>query len=302
MRGAIPDASLALLLTAAILGVLWWRVEQQRSQTVQLMPELADFDYFPYYALQAFGWSALIWSWGTVILGLLVAGGRPSWLRVRTRTIEKLHRTTSLTVIGLTICHILLMVWSRVFNDRWGVLRSFGESFVPWFWSGTFLGRFAIAIGLVALYGAIILGVSYYVRHVVGVRAWRFAHRFSILVYVLAVWHTFIYGTNVWFIGYQRTLLWAMQVPIAAMVLARLLAPLRRSERLPLRPRPLAAQLNVMAVLRLGVRLVAAGSVVVLLGILALDRTGGRQAPDQYPTDEDIQQNMEHDVDAAAGG
>jgi hypothetical protein len=28
------------------------------------------------------------------------------------------------------------------------------------------------------------------------VRVWRIAHRFSILVYVLAVWHTFIYGTS----------------------------------------------------------------------------------------------------------
>lgn len=56
------------------------------------------------------------------------------------------------------------------------------------------------------------LGLSY-VRHRLGVRAWRFAHRFSIPVYVLAVWHTFIYGTDVWFTGYQRMALWAMQLP-----------------------------------------------------------------------------------------
>lgn len=120
LRGAIPDASAALVLTGLILAVLWWRVENDRSETVQLMPTLASTDRFPYYALQAFGWTALLWSWGTVILGLLVAGGRPRWLRVPTRSIEKLHRTTSLTVLGLTSVHILLMTWVRVFTDRWG--------------------------------------------------------------------------------------------------------------------------------------------------------------------------------------
>ena len=295
LRGAIPDASLALVLSVLVFVVLWWRVENERSETIKLMPTLTGTEWMPYYALQAVGWAALWWSWATVILGLLVAGGRPGWLRVKTRTIEKVHRTTSLTVIGFTFVHIALMVWSRISNDNWGILRAIGECFVPWFWSGTFLGRFAIFIGLVAFYGAIILGISYYFRHMIGVRAWRFAHRFSILVYVLAVWHTFIYGTNVWFTGYQRTALWVMQLPIAYLALARLLAPLRRSERLPLKPRELAARLDLMTVLRLGVRLIAAAAIVLLAGIVVLDRTGGREHPAEYPTAE----HMEHD---AAGG
>lgn len=285
MKGAIPDATASLVLTGVILAVLWWRVENDRSQTIELMPTLATMDYFPYFALQAFGWSALVWSWGTVILGLLVAGGRPGWLEVKTRTLEKLHRTTSLTVMALTLVHILLMTWSRTFNDRWSVARSLWETLVLFGWSGTPTGRWAIGVGLVAFYLAIILGLSYYVRHVVGVRAWRYLHRFSILVYVLAVWHTFIYGTNVWFTGWQRTLLWAMQLPIAYMFIARLLKPLRKSERLPLTPGGLAPRLGVMTVLRLGVRVVAAATIVVLVGILALDRTGGHDRPEHYPTE-----------------
>lgn len=129
-------------------------------------------------------------------------------------------------------------------------------------------------------------------------RAWRFAHRFSIAVYVLAVWHTFIYGTNVWYTGYQRTILWVMQVPIAYMVLARLLTPLRRRENLSLRPRALARQLGVMTGLRLGVRLVAAATIAVLVGILVLDRLGGHDRPDHYPTPAEIReaQEAEHDM------
>jgi methionine sulfoxide reductase heme-binding subunit len=106
------------------------------------------------------------------------------------------------------------------------------------------------------------------------------------VVYGFAVWHTFIYGTNVWYTGYQRTLLWVMQIPIAALVLYRLLEPLRRSERLPLQPGALLSRLSAMVMLRLGVRLVAAAAVVVLVGILVLDRTGGHQRPAEYPTSE----------------
>lgn len=84
---------------------------------------------------------------------------------------------------------------------------------------------------------------SYYLRQRTGSRMWRALHRFIIIVYVLSVWHTLLYGTNVWYDGAFRTLVWALQMPIAAMLLLRLLSPARPSERLhlrgPRRARPL---------------------------------------------------------------
>lgn len=232
-----------------------------------------------------------------MILGLLVAGGRPKWLPGSTKAIEKLHRTTSLSVIGLTAVHIALMILRRIRNPEYTVARSFWENLVPGAWSSSSSGQWGIGVGLVSFYLAIVLGLSYYFRHRLGIRAWRFAHRFSILVYVLATWHTFVYGSDTWYTGYQRTAFWIIQLPIAYMVLARLLAPLRRSERLPLKPAALLSKLNVMTVLRLGVRLIAATSIVVLAGILILDRTGGHQHPDEYPSAEDTEHEMEHDTD-----
>lgn len=289
MRAAIPDASLALLVTASVWLVLWWRVENERSETVQVMPDLAGFEHWAYWLCQAFGWAALLWAWGTVMLGLLVAGRRPRWVPGSTRTIEKLHRTTSLTVIGLTLAHIVTQIydWGVATTDNgFSALDTTIYSFVPGTYGAGLSGKIYLLTGQVAFYLALVLGLSYYVRHRLGVRAWRFAHRFSILVYVFAVWHTFIYGTNVWFTGYQRTALWAMQLPVAALVLYRLLEPLRASERLPLQPRALLARLDTMVVLRLGVRLIAAAAVVALVGVLALDRTGGRERPAEYPTAE----------------
>lgn len=287
-RAMVPDFSVGLLVTASVWLLFWWRIENERSETVQLMPHLADFKFWSYWLCQAFGWSALLWAWGTTMLGLLVAGGRPRWLPGSTRTIEKLHRTTSLTVIVLTFAHIMMLFfrWVTVSEGSEPVVDALKYCFVPWtYYTGT--GRLAFTLGSVAFYLAIVLGITYYFRSRIGVRTWRFAHRFTIVVYVLAVWHTFLYGTNVWFTGYQRTLLWAMQLPIAVMVVARLLAPLRRSERLPLQPGELASRLSPMVVARLAVRVVAAAAVVVLVGVLALDRTGGYQRPAEYPDPDD---------------
>jgi sulfoxide reductase heme-binding subunit YedZ len=279
----------------------WWRAENGRSETVQLMPKLAEFwTWWEAHAVDATGWAALWWAWGTVILGLLVAGGRPNWLRLPTRTIEKLHRTTSLTVIGFTLLHILLMTqsWLRHHDYGYSVPKAFAVDFVPLVWGNPLIwgsdeaertGFWAIGVaGTGAFWLSIVLGLSYYFRHLIGVRVWRFAHRFSILVYVLAVWHTFLYGPNVWYTGYQRTLLWVMQLPVAYLVLARLLSPIRRSDRLPLQPRALLQRFSPMTASRLGVRLVAVASLVVLALILVLNRTGGHQRPDRYPTAEEI--------------
>lgn len=281
LRGAIPDASLGLVVTASIFAILYWRVENDRSETTRVMPFMDDPAHWPYWLSQAFGWSALLWSWATVMLGLLVATKRPAWLPGRTATIEKLHRTTSLTVIGLTLAHMLLVSQHNLSED--GVLVALGGSFVPWVYSHV-AGRFAILLGIIAFYLALALGLSYYARHRLGVRTWRLAHRFTIAVYILAVWHTFIYGTNVWFMGAQRMALWVMQLPIAALVLYRLLTPLRRREQLPLAPAALRSQLDLRVCLRVLVRLAAAASVVALVAIVALDRTGGHQRPAPDPT------------------
>lgn len=276
---------------------IWWRVDIGRSEMVKFFPGSADgTDFFDLWLVNATGWAAMLWAWGTTLLGLLVSGRRPTWLPGTTRTIERLHRTTSLTVIAMTLIHMLVFVVYEFRHKDEGPRHVLSEIFVPLV-SGDKAGDLTFwgigVAGLGGFYLAIVLGLSYYFRHRIGVRAWRFAHRFSILVYVMAAWHTFLYSTEIWFDGYQRTAFWVMQLPIALMVVARLLAPLRRSERLPLKPAELLPQLDVMGVLRLGVRIAAVASVLVLASVLITNDTRGHQNPDRYPTPQEIRQSAE---------
>ncbi|PRY02467.1 ferric reductase-like transmembrane domain-containing protein [Allonocardiopsis opalescens] len=281
LRGAVPDASAALVITGLIFWWLYSRVAAGVSQTVQVMPFLADANqYWVYWLCQAFGWSALLWAWITVMLGLIRSSTLPGWMPFSAARIERLHRTTSLTTIALMFAHALAffveLVRANDYELPWGgrVLTAFVESFVPGGYpSGT--GQVAILVGLLAFYLAIPLGLAYYVRQATGSRMWRALHRLIIVVYALSVWHTLLYGTSVWFDGWLRTGLWLLQLPVAALLLARLLAPARSSERLRLSD-PAVRERPLISAARLGARLATAATIVVLLLVAASGRDGGR--------------------------
>ncbi len=218
--------------------MLYIRVRIGVSPTVAVMPTMADAnEYWMEWLCQAFGWSALIWAWLTTVLGLTRSGPRPSWLRLTPARIERWHRTTSLTTIGLMFAHAFFM-FTEVVRENAGNLGLLGRlgnglavTFVPGVYSSGATGKAAILIGLIAFYLAIPLGLAFYLRHRTGARIWRVLHRFVLAVYVLSVWHTLLYGTNVWFEGALRTTVWLLQVPIALLLLARLLRPARPAER-----------------------------------------------------------------------
>ncbi|PJE94484.1 iron reductase [Streptomyces carminius] len=281
LRAAVPDATAALVITAGLFAWLYARVESGTSMTLQVMPYLADADqYWMYWLCQAFGWSGLLWAWITVVLGLARSSARPGWLRVSAVRIERWHRTTSLTTIGLMTAHAAMffaeLVRANEDGKGWAgrLSTAFAEVFVPGVYSsGT--GRTAILLGLLALYLAVPLGLAYYLRRATGARLWRALHRFVVVVYVLSVWHTLLYGTNVWYDGAFRTTVWLLQVPVAALLLARLLAPARPGERL--RVRDAARRSGALStVSRLAGRVAVAAGVVVLLAVAATGRDGGR--------------------------
>lgn len=281
LRAAVPDATAALVITAVIFVVLYARIDAGSSPTLQVMPFLADADrYWMYWLCQAFGWSALLWAWVTVMLGLLRSSARPRWMPVGHARVERWHRTTSLTTIALMFAHAFMFFAELVRENEdglgWGalLLSAFVDVFVPGgYSSGT--GRVAILIGLIALYLSIPLGLAYYFRFRSGSRLWRALHRFIIVVYALSVWHTLLYGTNVWFDGWFRTVVWLLQLPVAALFLIRLLTPARPSERLRLRD-PEARPRPLVAAARLGGRIAVAVCTVVLLGVVITGHDGGR--------------------------
>ncbi|QDY78267.1 ferric reductase-like transmembrane domain-containing protein [Streptomyces qinzhouensis] len=285
LRDSWFDGLVALVITAALFALIWARIKSRASSTATVMPFMADDPggYWLYFLSQAFGWSALLWAWITVVLGLLLSGPRPSWLPLTGPRLERLHRTTSLNTIALIAAHALLFAAELIRHsdesDAWyaAAWTAFVESFVPGgYTSGT--GRIAIPVGQAALYLAIPLGLLFYVRHRIGPKTWRVLHRFVIVVYVLSVWHTLLYGTNVWYDGWFRTSVWLLQLPIAALFLARLLSPARRSERLPaLSATPGGARPLWTA--RAAGRITVAAVLAVLVAVLVSGRDGGRDQP-----------------------
>jgi len=51
-------------------------------------------------------------------------------------------------------------------------------------------------IGIIAGWLALILGLSFYVRQRIGAKTWRSMHRFTIVVYLLALGHVIGAGTH----------------------------------------------------------------------------------------------------------
>ncbi|WP_107081805.1 ferric reductase-like transmembrane domain-containing protein, partial [Streptomyces sp. SBT349] len=224
LRGATADASMALVATGLIFVWLYVRVENGTSATTAVMPYMADAPTFwMYWLCQAFGWSGLLWAYITIIFGLMRSGPRPRWERLPAARLEKWHRTTSLTTIGLMFMHAFFFFTDQIRSNQesWSWARStviaFKDSFVPGGYA-TGTGRIAILVGLLAFYLAIPLGLAFYFRQATGARMWRALHRFIVVVYILSVWHTLLYGTNVWYDGSFRTLVWALQMPLAGLL------------------------------------------------------------------------------------
>ncbi|MFF8451985.1 ferric reductase-like transmembrane domain-containing protein [Streptomyces leeuwenhoekii] len=288
LRAALPDASAAVVVTAAVFAFLYARMESGDSATVAVMPFMDDpGTYWMYLLSQAFGWSGLLWAWGTVMLGLLLSGPRPARLPVSRQVLERWHRTTSLTTMALMFAHALMFAAELVRYEAQlaraeRLWAGFADTFVPgWYDSGT--GRIAIPLGQGALYLAVPLGLLFYVRHRIGANTWRRLHRFVIVVYVLSVWHTLLYGTNVWYGEWPRTVLWLLQLPVAALLLLRLLAPARRAERLGAPRRGEGGSLPGWAVRAAG-RAAAGAAVVGLLIVVASGHDGGRERPAEPPS------------------
>ncbi|MFC9941399.1 ferric reductase-like transmembrane domain-containing protein [Streptomyces pratensis] len=289
LRAVLPEAGAAFAVTAAVFVFLYVRVESGDSATVAVMPFMADADtYWMYLLSQAFGWSALLWAWGTVMLGLLLSGRRPAWLPGSPQVLERWHRTTSLTTMALMFAHALMFAAELVRYEAglaWAerLWVGFADSFVPgWYDSGT--GRIAIPIGQGALYLAVPLGLLFYVRHRIGANTWRRLHRFVIVVYVLSVWHTLLYGTNVWYGEWPRTVLWLLQLPVAVLLFVRLTRPARRGERLTLSGWRSGGLSLPGWVLRAAGRVAAAAVVLGLVAVVVSGHDGGRDRPAEAPS------------------
>lgn len=177
--------------------------------------------------VQAPGLVALVWAYVALILGLLIGirprrapehgGRRPG----RSLTLA-LHRQLNLVVLALTLLHALVFA-----------LATPGGSLVTAFVPGAPDPRsFGFGLGILALYLAVLVGPTYYLRDRIGRRTWLVVHQLAAITYALALWHAVGLGPDLRMTGPLHSAMWLLQLPLLALIAIRLLRPRRRSDEL----------------------------------------------------------------------
>jgi methionine sulfoxide reductase heme-binding subunit len=180
-------------------------------------------------ASRAFGVVALILAAVSVGLGLAMAmrsaKGPGAMAKLR-----QAHEATALTALIFIAAHGLALLGDTYLRPGLaGIAIPFVMSHRP-LWTG---------LGVIGGWMAALLGLSFYVRRWVGPKLWRKLHRWTLLVYVLAVVHTLGAGTDAhsfWLL----VILIATVAPLTVMAAVRLLPsdepnrPSRPRRRIPL--------------------------------------------------------------------
>ena len=117
--------------------------------------------FWAFPILQASGLAAIIWSYFGVLLGLMASGRSMSWFPLKKVQNAQFHRQISLLVIGLILVHAVATAFDAMGDN-------FISAFIPWqaSWKEA---TFGYNLGIFALYLALLLGPTYYLRGRLGV-------------------------------------------------------------------------------------------------------------------------------------
>jgi DMSO/TMAO reductase YedYZ heme-binding membrane subunit len=179
-----------------------------------------------YVFARALGLTALVTAAASVVLGLEIARRRDRGSPVRSG-LGTLHRQLSLTTLALVAAHATVPYLSAVppYGGWTTALVPFAQP-VSW---GT-RAMVSESLGILAFYLLLVLGPTYYVLRQRR-RLWSAVHGLTIAAYVLAVAHVLFLGSDFYVAGPARVALIAVQVPIAALMAARLQASTKKTRR-----------------------------------------------------------------------
>ena len=163
----------------------------------------------------------------SVGLGLTMAG---RWARKPglPRVLTAIHEQTAVTALAAIVVHGLTLLGDPSLNPGpTGISVPFTMSYRP-LWTG---------LGIVAGYLGALLGLTFYIRRRIGPRLWRQAHRFTVVVYALAVAHTLGAGTDA-STPWMRIWLFATAPVIAVLFVVRLVGARRKGQGAKTAQRP----------------------------------------------------------------
>jgi sulfoxide reductase heme-binding subunit YedZ len=165
---------------------------------------------------RAAGIVALILAGASVGVGVSI-GGR--LIRGRGPDLRAIHEALSLAAIVALFLHVASLLGDSYFH------ASIAEVTVPFVRS---YREPYMAIGILAGWSLVVLGLSYYVRERIGIARWKVLHRFTALAWLLGVIHTLGEGSDAgrtWFLVVVSLAV----IPVLGLVAARLLGSVGRS-------------------------------------------------------------------------
>lgn len=158
---------------------------------------------------RAAGVVALLAASGSVTLGVTQGAG---WIKgASKRDLRPLHEALSIATLVAIVVHGLALLGDQFVGYSLAEIAiPFASSFQP-FWTG---------LGVIAGWGMLALGLSYYARGAIGPARWRTIHRATAGFWLLAVVHGLVMGTDrgqLWFLA----TLGALAIPAALALLVR---------------------------------------------------------------------------------
>jgi predicted ferric reductase len=121
-----------------------------------------------------------------VVFGLLVSTGAGDRIVPRARSVD-VHRWLSAVALSLTAAHALVLIGDRFVRfDLLDVLVPFVSSY----------RSVAVALGVLAAYGALLVHVSFSMRRRIGNKTWRKLHYLSFFVFAAALVHGLLAGSD----------------------------------------------------------------------------------------------------------
>jgi methionine sulfoxide reductase heme-binding subunit len=203
------------------------------------MNNMAKFWAIP--VIQGSGMAAILAAFISILFGLQQSRKATGWLNLNYQSIDRLHRHLSLLVLVLVTIHVWA-TWADATGSVCTGVFWFNQCEAAWpdaVW--------AYDLGIFGFYLAILLGLSYYLRHKIGVQLWKFAHRFTILFYVASVWHTLVLGlAKEDYPVYFRPVFWLMQLVVLWFMAKRFREMLKKNA-----PKSLASKLTISALIGL---------------------------------------------------
>lgn len=141
---------------------------------------------------RAAGTTAMVFASAAVGVGLVMGG---KLIKRGAADRRSLHEVLGLATMVAIAVHGLSLL-----GDTW-LHPSLLDVTVPFFASYRTLPT---AIGIIAAWGLIVLGLSFYLRRRIGTARWKMIHRFTAVAWLLGLVHTFAEGTDagkLWFIA-----------------------------------------------------------------------------------------------------